>query len=116
MALLCTDTMHVMVVSYLIECVELCGENILEGMCRNNAMAVIGSIVTWGVFLPTSLYFGLSCPWFKGHPLQGLWWGSIVGCLFKVPLPLFICNCTPYTDTFQNLIHVGHVCWLLSGP
>jgi MATE family multidrug resistance protein len=83
---LAAGSMHVLVLDYIVGCMQLCGANVLEGMCRNNAMALISSFGTWGVMVPAALYFCFGCLLFKGREIQGLWFGSVLGSLFKCVL------------------------------
>jgi Na+-driven multidrug efflux pump len=46
---LTVDSMHVLVLDYAVGCMQLCGANVLEAMCQNNAMAVISTVGTWVV-------------------------------------------------------------------
>jgi MATE family multidrug resistance protein len=95
---LAAGAMHVMMADYFLGCIQLCAENILEGMCRNTIMAVISGVGTWLVFVPVTVYFGFHCPWFAHSQIEGLWWASVVGCLFKAGLLWGVIWCTSWEE------------------
>ena len=85
--------MPILAIDYFFGCLGLCACNLLEGMSRNTAMAIVTSIGTWCVTVPLSAYFALWCPWFQGSSemrLKGLWCGSAVGECVKCAILWFI--------------------------
>jgi len=80
---LTVDALPVLALDYALGCACLCASNVLEGMSRNTVMAVVNGVGMWLVQVPVSIYFAFACPLFKDKPVQGFWWGSIVGEALK---------------------------------
>ncbi len=77
------ESMWMLCFDYFLTCVQLCAENILEGMAVNTWVAVVQGIGSWALHVPLTVYLMLYCPAFASEPATAFFLGSAVSGTFK---------------------------------
>ncbi|GBG34862.1 Multidrug and toxin extrusion protein 1 [Hondaea fermentalgiana] len=76
--------MYALVIDYFTACMALCAVNLLEAMAQNRILAFTLSAGMWCVQVPCALLFAYKIPYFKDHPVRGIWMGQVCGEVFKL--------------------------------
>lgn len=78
--------MYALVIDYFTACLALCGVNLLEAMAQNRILAFTLSAGMWCVQVPCALLFAYKVPYYKEHPVSGIWMGQVCGEVFKLTI------------------------------
>mmetsp|Transcript_11725 Transcript_11725/g.19100 ORF Transcript_11725/g.19100 Transcript_11725/m.19100 type:complete len:168 (-) Transcript_11725:129-632(-) len=94
--------MHIISIDYICSCVGLGAINLLESMARNQVLAVVLTVVMWGIQVPLSLLFAFKTSGFVDNPIAGIWWGNCVGEIIKLIAVWYLIS---WTDWESESLH-----------